>query len=130
MRILLVSASPIQKEISIGNTFLNLFSDMEGVELASICTRAGKPDPQVSQCFCITEKMLICNLLGKGQVGANAIHLFSSEQENESSSKINVNKYVKSKRWNIFYFAQNLLWIAGRWKSPQLRKFIESYQPD
>ena len=59
MRILFISASPIQKEISIGNTFLNLFSDMEDVEFASVYTRAGKSDLSISRGFCITEKMLI-----------------------------------------------------------------------
>lgn len=130
MRILLVSASPIQKEVSIGNTFLNLFSGMEDVELASVCTRAGTPDPSVSQCFCITEKMLIRNLLGKGPAGTICKRLPVSEQKKETSSESSVKRFVKTKRWNIFFFAQNLLWTVGRWKSPQLRAFIEDFQPD
>ena len=69
MRILFISASPIRKEISVGNTFLNLFSDLENVEFASIYTKTGAPDSVISQSFCITEKMLVRNLLGKGPAG-------------------------------------------------------------
>ena len=31
MRVLFVSASPIRKEVSIGNTFLNLFAEQENI---------------------------------------------------------------------------------------------------
>ena len=56
MKILFVSSSPLKKEISIGNTFINLFNGMEDVELASIYTRSGAPDKEISRAFCITEK--------------------------------------------------------------------------
>ena len=65
LRILFVSSSPLKKEISVGNTFINLFKDMEDVELASIYTRSGVPDAEISSAFCITEKMLIKNFLKK-----------------------------------------------------------------
>ena len=130
MRILFISASPIRKEISIGNTFLNLFSDLENVEFASIHTKAGAPDPVVSRSFCITEKMLVRNLLGKGPAGKEAKNIAASTTETTASSESAVKRFARTKRWNIFFLAQNLLWTVGRWKSSQLRKFIEEYQPD
>ena len=51
MRVLFISSSPIRKDISIGNTFLNVFDGMEDVECASICTKFGMPDQLVSRCF-------------------------------------------------------------------------------
>lgn len=130
MRILFISASPIRKEISVGNTFLNLFSDLENVEFASIYTKAGVPDPVISQSFCITEKMLVRNLLGKGPAGKGAKNMVAATTETRASSESAVKHFARTKRWNIFFLAQNLLWTAGRWKSPQLREFIEEYQPD
>lgn len=130
MRILFISASPIRKEISIGNTFLNLFSDLENVEFASIYTKAGEPDPVISRSFCITEKMLVRNLLGKGPAGKGAKNMVASNTQTTASSESTVKHFARTKRWNIFFLAQNLLWAVGRWKSPQLRKFIEEYQPD
>ena len=85
MRILFISASPIQKEISIGNTVLNLFSDMDDVEFASVCTRPGKYDPLISRCFCITEKMLIRNLLGKGTAGEEQTAVNGAAENTQSS---------------------------------------------
>lgn len=130
MRILFISASPIRKEISVGNTFLNLFSDLENVEFASIYTKTGAPDSVISQSFCITEKMLVRNLLGKGPAGKGAKNIVASTTEATASSESAVKHFARTKRWNIFFLAQNLLWAVGRWKSPQLRKFIEEYQPD
>lgn len=130
MRILFISASPIQKEISIGNTFLNLFSGMMDVEFASVCTRTGKPDPAISRCFCITEKMLVRNLIGKGTAGAEQSCTPVGSDSSTNASESDAARFAKKKRWQIFFLAQNLLWRIGRWKSGQLREFIDDYQPD
>lgn len=129
MRVLFISASPIQKEISIGNTFLNVFSGVENVEFAGICTREGTPDPAVSRCYCITEKMLIRSLCGKGAAGAE---IACSPTASVEAPKVedNTARFVKTKRWNIFFLMQNLLWTLGRWKTTSLKAFVEDYQPD
>lgn len=130
MRVLFISVSPIQKEISIGNTFLNLFSGIEDVEFASICARAGRPDPMISRCFCITEKMLVKNLMGKGTAGGEIDLSAVRSVEATPAPDINAARFAKTKRWSIFFWAQNFLWSVTRWKSPQLREFIEDYNPD
>ncbi len=33
-------------------------------------------------------------------------------------------------RWQIFYWAQGLLWSVGRWKSPELVRFIDEFDAD
>ncbi len=129
MRILFVSSSPLRKEISIGNTFLNLFSGMEDVEFASIYTRSGKPDASVRQAFCITEKMLIQNLLGKGPAGMRT----ESEVQSGCVSAEEASKQVafaKSRRWTVFFWLQELVWRVGKWKSKALNAFIQEYKPD
>ena len=107
LKILFVSSSPLNKEISIGNTFINLFSHMENVELASIYTRAGVPDKEISQAFCITEKMLIKNLIKKTPVGVCV-----ESKESDTAQKVQNTKneqgiidFIKSYRWR--------LWIIG-----------------
>lgn len=130
MRILFISASPIQNENSIGNTFLNLFSGMDDVEIASVCTKTGKPDLSIFRCFCITEGMIIRNLLGKGAAGVEMDYSSDSilpTPETKTSSSIS---FVKRSRWTIFFILQDLLWLVGRWKSEQLKKFLKDYQPD
>lgn len=129
MRVLFVSASPIQKETSVGNTFLNLLSDIDGIELASICTRRGKIDPSVSRCFCVTDKMLLKNLVGKSPAGMELT--VSREQADPAAEPTTGAKsFALKKRWSIFFWMQNALWRIGRWKSGGMREFIEDYKPD
>ncbi len=130
MRILFVSASPLRKEISIGNTFLNLFSGVEDVEFASIYTRSGKPDTAISEAFCITEKMLLRSLLGKGQAGKK-IECVPVKAENATpAADSKTVSFAKKRRWTILFWLQSMLWRVGKWKSKALRDFIEEFQPD
>lgn len=129
MRILFVSASPLKKEISIGNTFLNLFEDAEGVMLASICTRAGSPEPPVSACMCVSEKMLIENLFRKTPVG-RTVEVKENRETITQFQNSSVLKFVKKHRWTAFFWLQELIWKLGHWRSPELVKFISDFQPD
>lgn len=131
MRVLFVSASPIQKEVSIGNTFLNLFAESENITLASVYTRGGVPDAAISQAFCLTDAMLVKNLLRKTPVGKTVPCGETAEKTApppQDSSKLA--KFMKRYRLSVFFWAQDLLWRVGRWKSPELQKFVEDFQPD
>lgn len=130
MKILFVSSSPLKKEISIGNTFINLFKDMEDVELASIYTRAGTPDSEISQAFCITEKMLIKNLIKKTPVGVCVESEEKTPKVQNTKNEQGIINFIKSRRWTVFFWLQDFIWRIGKWKSPELRKFIEEYNPD
>ncbi len=131
MRVLFVSASPIRKEVSIGNTFLNLFAESENITLASVYTRGGLPDAAISQAFCLTDAMLLKNLLRKTSVGKTVPCGETAEKTApppQDSSKLA--KFMKRYRLSVFFWAQDLLWRVGRWKSPALQKFVEDFQPD
>ena len=95
MRILFVSASPIKKEISIGNTFLNLFEGMDDVELASVCARGGIPDAPVAHCFCSTEVMQIRNML-RGTPAGRVVDLtesWKSQRPSDSPKRLYERKF-------------------------------------
>ena len=127
MKILFVSASPIKRELSIGNTFLNLFENIDDVELASICTKYGAPDPKISKCFCITEKMILINIFKKTPVGREI------DLKDISTPLIVENKTVsiaKKYRFTFFFWIQDLIWKIGRWKSTELEDFIKEFNPD
>ena len=128
MKILFISASPLKNEISIGNTFINLFGDMEDVEMASVFTRNGIPDARITKCFCITEKMIIRNILKKIPVGIEVdtnTEKNDVEQVNSKSVKI-----AKRYRLTAFFWFQDLIWKIGNWKSQELKKFVLEYNPD
>lgn len=127
MKVLFISASPLKNEISIGNTFINLFGDMEDVEMASVCTRTGAPDPKVSRCFCITEKMIINNLVKKTPVGVEININRDNDVAQINEKSIN---FAKKYRFTAFFWLQNLVWKLGNWKSKELENFIKDFDPD
>ena len=132
MRVLVVTLSPLKKEISSGNTILNLFSYMDDIELANIYTRSGIPDVEVSKGFCITEKILVKNLLKKTPAGF-AINVQDSTLEDktqETNREKNIMSFMKSRRWSIFFWIQELVWGIGRWNSKELKEFIVENNPD
>jgi hypothetical protein len=105
---------------------VNLFENVEDVELASIYTRAGNPEPPISACMCISEKMLVNNLLKNTPVGS-IVKVKKSEPRPQDSGAV---RFAKRYRWTVFFWLQDLLWKLGRWKSSELEKFITDFRPD
>lgn len=130
LRILLISNVPIHKENSLGNTFLNLLGGMEGVELASIYTRNGVPGVEIAEAFCITEGMLIKNLLKKTPAGMKVQQRGTRFNVQKTSGWQELLKFVKMSRWTVFFWIQDLVWKLGKWKSAELEAFVEEYDPD
>lgn len=58
MKILFISNSPINRQTSIGNTFLNLF-DGFGAELYSVYSRTGYPDKKSKALFALPKLSLL-----------------------------------------------------------------------
>lgn len=61
MKILFISNSPINRQTSIGNTFLNLFDGFDA-ELYSVYSRTGYPDKKIKSAFRIAETQLVKNI--------------------------------------------------------------------
>lgn len=130
MKILFISNVPIKRENSIGNSFLNIFEGVEDVTLSNIYTREGIPDIEVLSGFCITEPMQINSFLNNTSVGKWVTPSDQYEKNNYSRKEKAVIGYMKGHRWTVFFWLQDLLWKAGRWKTPQLEDFVKRYSPD
>lgn len=126
MRVLLVSKSPLRKEISSGNTFINTFESFENVELAAICTKSDIPDPKITKYYYVTEKILIKNILRKSAAGV----VGNRQREKENVASCAPKKKMILPRWTVFFWIQDLLWKIGNWKTQELEKFVEEYNPD
>lgn len=139
MKILFITSSPIVNEKSVGNTFLNIFSGLEEMELASIYVKPGTPDMRITKALRIDEKMLIKNLIDKNNPVGESV--FPDGAPPASPSPVpdaqptghtpsGLTHFLLTKRWTVFFWIQNLIWSLGRWKSPQLKQFIKEYKPD
>lgn len=130
MKILVFSGAPWSSDNSFGNTFSNLFSGLENVEIANIYCKYGQPDVRVvSRCFQMTEKSLLQNL--KNRKNPSGREVFPAERADElepqSQTIFNV---ARKRRWRIFFMTRALIWKIGRWRSKELKNFIDSFQPD
>ena len=129
MKILIVSNSPWRKDNSFGNSFSNIFEGIEDLEIANIYCKYGKPNVGfVKKFFQITEKSLINNLL-KGKPSGQEVLLedFDDKSVIDGEKAFNIAKKHKSQ---LLYWLRTLIWKIGRWKSNQLIKFIDDFQPD
>lgn len=129
MKILIVSNSPWRSDNSFGNSFSNIFNGIENIEIANIYCKYGMPQNGiVSKYFQITEKSLINNLL-KGKPSGKEIFEISEKKSTVDDGEAAFNKMKRHKIIPMFW-AQALIWKIGRWKSPELIKFVDDFKPD
>ncbi len=125
MKVLFISQSPINASVSVGNTFLNVFNDLEDVEFGSVYAKNGLPDARIKVAFRVNEKMIIKGLLGK-TVGEHVYSRYNGEKVLDGKAT----RFAKRKRWTLFFWVQNLIWNLPFWKSKELKNFLDDYNPD
>ncbi len=133
MRILVVSATPWNNNNSFGISYSNIFKGINDMEFANISFSRilEQTDSEiVSKSFQITPKMLVKNLINKkAHVGVQGY--VSIEKQNEQNiEQTTVLKFAKKRRWQILFWARDLIWKIGRWKSQELIDFIDDFNPD
>ena len=128
MKILILSMSPLRMDNTVGNTYANIFDNMDNVEFASIYCKSGKPNVNfVNKYFRITEAELIKNLKNKNyRVGK----VVKKEDDTEQILEKRTYYIARMFRFKIFFWLRDLIWKVGRWKSEALDKFIEEFKPD
>lgn len=135
MRILFVSASPLRREYSIGNTFLNLFADEKNVEMASVYTKGGLPEKGISEAFLISEKMILKNILKRNtepgeRIPQEKIISQTAEHIDNQYFRKDTLAFFHKHRWTIFFWLQDVLWETGKWKTKKIEEFVCDYRPD
>lgn len=124
MKVLFVTASPVNMETSVGNTFLNIIPD--SVEASSFYTKVGLPDRRIKKAFCINEGMLL-----KCKKGAVIDGRYSSETSC-IGKRIHgdLMSFARKNRSASLYILQNLIWRTPIWKSKKLDAFLNDCDSD
>ncbi len=120
---------PWREDNNIGNSYSNIFGDLENVEFAHIYCRSGMPQNKiVKKYFQITEQSLVKNLLDSKKLTGKEIFLKEDKIEKKHGSSV----YDKMRilRWQIFFLIRDLIWSVGRWKTKELDEFVEEFNPD
>ena len=129
LKILTVTSNALRNNVGIGNTFINFFGGMSGVELANVYLGYGRPDEAIDvRSFQITDKGLVRHMLNnKRPSGAEtapeeAVSMSGREQKGfDAARKI---------RLRAFFWARELIWLIGRPFSKELKSFVDDFSPD
>ena len=135
LRILVLTLAPWNYKNCTGSTQSSIFEGMENIQVANIYCRYGNPDNAiVSRYFQITEKSMLNHLLHNKPSGYE--RFFDKSKKipsntdvlNDGESKIF--NWMRILRFQIFYWAQELFWKLGLWKSKELDTFVKDFDPD
>lgn len=131
MKILVISSTVWNNDNSFGNTFSNLFEDMEDVEIANIYCNYGLPKNNIDgSYFQITEKTLVNHFFNRTKpAGYRVTHLPKSETKLSGIENRGLT-VAKQKRWIILFWVRKLIWFLGNWKSKELHSYISEFNPD
>lgn len=131
MKILVLSSTPWSYDNSFGNSFSNIFEGIEDLEIANIACRPGYPTSDlVVRYFQMTEKSLLQNLKNRNYPSGVEVIMHEKSQSPVIDSDLKAMKFGQKKRWQILFWARDMIWAIGRWKSPQLNAFIDEFEPD
>lgn len=129
MKILVLSDTPWSAGNSFGNSFSAIFGGIQGLEIANIACRPGSADSgAVSRHFQITERSLLHNLKDSRSPSGKELPLDTGLSP--SGGELKARGFGRKKRWQILFWARDLIWAVGRWKSPELKAFLDDFQPD
>lgn len=128
MKVLVISNTTWDNSNSFGNTFSNLFTGMNGVELYNIACRHGKQNNSiVKQAVTLTDKSVL-----KSIYSFKFDPCFKAEDCNiDNSLNEELSQTARKKRKTISFIIRDVIWKLGRWnKSKTLNSFLEEVKPD
>lgn len=126
IKILIISRTPWNSNNSFGNTFTNIFGEMDNVELYNICCQSGTMDsPLVKKAVQLTERSLIKSVC-KRKIDPCSV---MSIAESENNQTLRTTRQIPKNTFT--YFARDIIWDFGQWKkSKNLHDFLKSVKPD
>lgn len=127
MRILIVSQTSWDISNSFGNTFSNLFSGMEDIEIYHICCKHGATNGSPAQkTFQMTDRAVMRSILCRnGGVG----WLVGKSIDNRNNAAVSV--AAEKKRHPLAYYVRDMIWTLGAWKhDATLQAFLAEVKPD
>ena len=129
MRILVVTDVLWRDDNGVGNSYSNIFKNFPNAEIANICCQQGESNNSISsKCFQISETSILKNLKRSTYPSGDVEKKMAVVSgENKESALFS---FVKKSRLQIFFWIRNCIWKLGRWKSVELKKFIDDFQPD
>ena len=129
IRILVISLQAWRNDNATGNSYTNIFSDMDEMELFHLYCQGQKPNVQVAKRFYqISDKDIIHSCLDRSIEAGNEL-----ESDCYGEDKIELSKsmdFFKALQWTPIYWCRDIVWSIGNWKNKKLNAFLDNIQPD
>lgn len=115
------------------NSWATLLKGHNPENIASIYIRDELPDSKVcSRYFNISENKIIKSILNRKIKTGSEILVGTQPDHVDEDLQIHNERYVKMKKKRRYsmLLARELIWKAGRWHTPELDSFLDSFKPD
>lgn len=131
IKILLITSMPWREDNNIGNSYSNLFGDIEEFEIAHIYCRSGEPyNSKVTKYYQITEGGLVKNILRPSVRAGKAFEMDASNNKKDLSAQSKAMDKARMLRLESLFVLRDIIWFLGRWKTKELYQFVEDFKPD
>lgn len=127
MRILIVSNTPWDDNNSFGSSFSNIFGNEPRYEIANIYCQQGLPNTEIAKRFFRISEKSILHFLTKRVKDSGEEVVNTPGVVNCDSGTV---KKAKRVRWQLLFWARDMIWMTGGWRSKALDRFIDEFQPD
>ena len=134
-KVLVCSISAWNKK-SGADTFSTLMEGYDIDKIANLYIREDMPDSSVcSKYFRISENAVIKSIFKRKIKTGKQIILEKNHEladDNEYNAAVTQERYRKygANRNYLLLCAREVLWMLGKWKSHELNRFIDEFQPD
>jgi len=134
-KVLIVSQAAWDDSTNFGSTFSNFFSNWDRKRIAHIYTEPSVPNTQCCETFFnISEKTVFSSTFRKGTPTGLAVqsmtHMDLDTHVYDNSERKAV-EFVKTHvNIQIISWVRELLWGLGKWKSAELDRFLQEFEPD
>ena len=133
MKILVVSHNVFSKTSNMGKTLASYFEGIDSSHIAQFYIHSEIPTHNICKNYYrITDKEAIKSIFTRrsGRVlGEDDVreHLVDSRTDTGNTARL----YLKArKRSPVIYFARNLWWNLGKWKTKKLKSWLDEFNPD
>ncbi len=116
---------------SSSSTFATLFSQYPQAELANIYLREEMPNsPVCGRYFQVSEQRVIKSLVKRTLKTGKEVCANHQQSQQDQDALQQSKKLYQHKRSYAKLFVRELIWKMGRWKTPELDRFLDDFRPE
>ena len=112
------------------DTWASLLSEFDSEYIANICIRDEIPDSEAcSRYFSISENKVLKSILNRKIKTGREILPNETPSDDLAEHNRRYRKYQAKRRYSLL-IAREMVWKLGKWKTPELDDFLDSFRPD